>query len=30
VARIHGGELVLADGHPGLIASILLPATTTG
>jgi signal transduction histidine kinase len=26
VARLHGGSLLLADNHPGLIASLILPA----
>jgi hypothetical protein len=28
VARLHGGSLLLADNHPGLIASLILPAPT--
>ena len=26
IARLHGGALTLADNHPGLIASLTLPA----
>jgi signal transduction histidine kinase len=28
VARLHGGSLLLADNHPGLIAALILPAPT--
>jgi signal transduction histidine kinase len=30
VATLHGGELRLADAHPGLIATLVLPARAAG
>jgi hypothetical protein len=30
VARLHGGELVLADNRPGLAASLQVPIAAAG
>jgi signal transduction histidine kinase len=27
VATLHGGELLLGDAHPGLVATLVLPAS---